>query len=99
MSLQEIFSSKVHSIKSLNAEGLDDEHYNTTRAKKVGEEGGPADEVEIRRTEEGLDNMSILQEEFGRGNVGVLMTYFNTFKCYIGIGILTTPFAYHEVIE
>ena len=31
------------------------------------------------------------------GNVSVVKTYFNTFKCFIGIGILATPAAIKSV--
>jgi hypothetical protein len=41
--------------------------------------------------------LSIINSEFGRGNVGVLQTYFNTFKCFVGIGILATPYAFKNV--
>jgi amino acid permease len=41
--------------------------------------------------------MSILDQEFGKGNVGILGTCFNIFKCFIGIGILAMPMAFHDV--
>jgi hypothetical protein len=45
-----------------------------------------------------LERYSIMDEEFGnKGNVGTLQTYFNTFKCFIGIGILATPSAFKQV--
>jgi len=31
------------------------------------------------------------------GNIGVMQTYFNMFKCFIGIGILATPAAIKNV--
>lgn len=42
-------------------------------------------------------NVSILQQEFGRGNVGILGTAFNLFKCFIGIGILGLPATFESV--
>jgi len=39
----------------------------------------------------------MIHEEFGKGNVGTLQTYFNCFKCFIGIGILATPAAFGNV--
>jgi len=35
--------------------------------------------------------------DFGRASVGVVQTYFNTFKCFIGIGILAIPEAFSKV--
>ena len=35
--------------------------------------------------------------DFGKGTVGVTQTFFNTFKCFVGIGILATPFAFGQV--
>ena len=42
-------------------------------------------------------NMTIHDMEFGRGNVGILGTCFNIFKCFIGIGLLAIPSAFSEV--
>ena len=36
-------------------------------------------------------------DEFGVGNVSVVQTYFNTFKSFIGIGILATPESFSEI--
>ena len=43
------------------------------------------------------NNVSILDLEFGRGNVGIIGTCFNIFKCFIGIGILALPHAFLDV--
>ncbi len=45
-----------------------------------------------------MHNISILDEEFGSGNVGVMGTCFNIFKCFVGIGILAMPNAFSDVI-
>ena len=44
-----------------------------------------------------VHNMSILDTEFGAGNVSVMGTAFNIFKCFIGIGILSMPIAFSHV--
>ena len=41
--------------------------------------------------------MTIHDMEFGRRNVGVWGTAFNIFKCFIGIGLLALPSAFHHV--
>jgi hypothetical protein len=35
--------------------------------------------------------------EFGRRNVGIWGTAFNIFKCFVGIGLLALPSAFHNV--
>jgi hypothetical protein len=35
--------------------------------------------------------------EFGRRNVGIWGTAFNIFKCFVGIGLLALPSAFHHV--
>jgi hypothetical protein len=42
-------------------------------------------------------NMTIHDMEFGRRNVGIWGTAFNIFKCFIGIGLLALPSAFHHV--
>ena len=41
--------------------------------------------------------MTIHDMEFGRRNVGIWGTAFNIFKCFIGIGLLALPSAFHNV--
>lgn len=43
-------------------------------------------------------NETIHDIEFGgKGNVGIVGTCFNIFKCFIGIGLLAIPSAFSEV--
>lgn len=46
---------------------------------------------ERRETQESTKNSVVGHDEFGNGNVGLIQTYFNTFKSFIGIGILAIP--------
>ena len=44
------------------------------------------------------ERFSMIDENIGgKGNVGTVQTYFNIFKCFIGIGILATPSAFQQV--
>ena len=58
---------------------------------------------DIRITESGNHqdelNVTIHDMEFGRRNVGIWGTAFNIFKCFIGIGLLALPSAFHNVNE
>ena len=56
---------------------------------------------DIRITESGNHqdelNVTIHDMEFGRRNVGIWGTAFNIFKCFVGIGLLALPSAFHNV--
>ncbi len=56
---------------------------------------------DIRITESGNNqdelNVTIHDMEFGRRNVGIWGTAFNIFKCFVGIGLLALPSAFHHV--
>lgn len=57
---------------------------------------------EIRITDSGNNqadelNLTIHDMEFGKRNVGIWGTAFNIFKCFIGIGLLALPSAFHSV--
>lgn len=56
---------------------------------------------DIRITESGNHqdelNVTIHDMEFGRRNVGIWGTAFNIFKCFVGIGLLALPSAFHHV--
>jgi len=43
-----------------------------------------------------LERYSIMNDEFGKGNVGIVQTYFNSYKCFVGIGILALPAAFSQ---
>lgn len=42
-------------------------------------------------------NVTIHDMEFGRRNVGIWGTAFNIFKCFVGIGLLALPSAFHHI--
>lgn len=52
---------------------------------------------EIENEDDKFERYSIMHDEFGKGNVGIMQTYFNSYKCFVGIGILALPAAFHQV--
>ncbi|CDW75794.1 UNKNOWN [Stylonychia lemnae] len=56
------------------------------------------DDIDKNQETYSMHNLSILDHEFGSGNVGQLGTVFNIFKCFVGIGILAMPNAFSDVI-
>ena len=76
-----------------------DHDYTAGGATGKNHRDDPTDFDDAHRNQETytLHNVSILDEEFGSGNVGVMGTCFNIFKCFVGIGILAMPNAFSDV--
>ena len=80
---------------SLTQIGLDDSpDNNQTNTSNIHSDKHSKHQEEFKTPDE-IESFAF--HEFGKGNVGVLQTFFNTFKSYIGIGILATPAAFKEV--
>eukprot|EP00347_Sterkiella_histriomuscorum_P020215 403338649 len=103
---QDISLSGRHSIKSQTL-GQSKIKYNDELPHRQiivpGLDDTPSDTHEIHNMDKidgeetyNINNISILDDEFGSGNVGVLGTSFNIFKCFVGIGILAMPNAFSD---